>query len=665
MKKIIRILIILILLCGAVYAAYRYFLSGKSSFQSIYLVPENAVIVIESDAVFDAWDKIVHSDAWNTVRNIEALAELDRDIRSIDSLISKKIFLFRLLDRRKVMMSIHEYAAGKYENLYSINIGKISRLRNPEKLLRSLLGNEYPITKRDYSGQTIYEMQDKASGDMYIFSFLHDKLIFSPNYMLVEASIDEVDKMTIGRDLGFIEISKKVSGRGLFNVYIHNKYFPAYLLHYMGSIPSGMKEMDKELTYTGFKFSIGADGMISLEGYAGVNEQEKSIYSTILDAGNGGMKSMEVVPAEIASMVKISISNATDYFNQSLKQLNPVEYENHMATVQKLEKKFRINAQEHILSWIDDEIVLVQTKPSNLGHKNEFAAIIKSKSKKAAEANLQYIVKQIQKNAPVKFKTVEYEGFTLNYISFPGLIKMLFGRMLNKLERPYFTQIEEFVIFSNHPQTLKNIIDDYNNGKTLALSATFENFSKQFSRRNSAFCYVDIPVFYNNLNNFLNTETWKKLEKNKSYLNHFPYTGIEMENKDGLLHLTIKAVYSDTAESFTRMLYHGDDFLKLFSGEEIIIDESKPVNWYDPEIIIKDLDAKRAIGYNADGTVKYEVELKNGLKHGDFKEYFPEGRIKISGKFRDDLPDGNWKLFDENGELVMEKKIVKGQEVLY
>jgi len=663
MKRLLRIFIFLIIICGVVYTAYRYFLSGKSSFQSIYLVPSNAVIMVETDAVFDAWDKIIHSKSWKTVSHIEALAELDKEIRSLDSLISEKLFLFRLLDRRKVLMSVHEYVPGRFGYLYSINIGKISRLRNPEKLIGSLLGKDYPVTKRIYAGQTIYEMLDRSSGDMYIFSFLHDKLIFSTNYLLLEASVKETEKMTIGRNLHFIEISKRISGKGLFSIYIQYQYLPSYLQYIMGNTPENMQKIDEELTFSGASFSLDADGMISLEGYTGVNNEVYSIYTTVLEAGNGGMKSMEVIPAEIASMVKISISDPTVYFNNSLKQLNPQEYEKYMETMRKLEKKFRINTREHILSWIDDEIVLLQTKPSNLGSKNEFAAIIKSKGKKAAENNLGYIVKQIRKNAPVKFKTVVYEGFTINYLSFPGLIKLLFGRMLSKIERPYYTQIEEFVIFSNHPQTLKNIIDDYKKGNTLAGSPGFNDFSKQFSRRSSAFCYADIPVFYNNLQHFTGAEAWRKLEKNKRYINHFPRAGIEMENKDELLHLTIKALYSDTAGSFSRIRYDGDDFLQLFSVETSENEAIPLEEWYNPDVIIKDLDAKKAQMLYDEGTLKYEVELRNGMKHGSFREYFRNGKLKISGRFRNDIPDGTWKLYDENGTLLMERELKNGEEI--
>ena len=663
MKKIIRFIIYLIIIAGILFGAYSYFFSGKSSYRSIYLVPENAALLVESDAIFDAWSKIIHSNAWKTVSHIEALTGLDHEIQSLDSLLNKKMFLLRALGHRKVMMSIHEYSPGKYDYLYIVNVGKLTRLRNPEKILSSLLGKEYPVTKRMYNGQTIYELFEQKSGKMYTFCFVHEKLVFSANYLLTEASLDEQDKMTLGRDLQFTNVMKRISGRGLFNVYLCYRYFPSYLESVMGKTPESISDLRNELTYSAFSFSINTEGLIELEGYTGVNDSVTSFYSSALETGAGGLQSLEVVPARVASMVKISIENAPEYFKNSLNKLDPEEYRNYMEALQKLEKKFKISVNDNILSWIDDEIVLLQTQPSNLGQSNEFAAVIKARNKRLPKENLDYICRQIKRNSPVKIKTVPYGDYTISYISFPGLIKLLFGRMLDKIEKPYYTQINEYVIFSNHPQTLKNIIDDYVSGNTLANSIRYTDFARQFSKRSSAFTYVDIPVIYNNLKTLVGAQTWQKLDKNKPYVTHFPQAGIEIDNKDNLLHLSMKAKYSETGDDFSRVHYDADSFLRLFSFNEPA-SPARPL-WYEPEIVINDLDDKKISVDYEEGGVHYEAEFKNGLKHGLFKEYYPDGSLKVHGKFKNDLPEGTWKFYDEKGNLIEEKVFDPGTENEY
>ncbi len=662
MRRFFKIIVILVLLILLIFIANRYFLSGKSSYQSIYLVPANAAWIIESDAPFNAWDKIIHSDAWKTLSNIEVFAELNSDIQEIDSVLSDKIFLLRILGNKKALMSVHEYAQGKYDYLYIMNLGKITRLQNPEKIIASFLGSEYPITKRIFNTQTIYEMLDRESGEMYTFCFVHEKIIFSTNYRLIEASINEMDKMTIGRNLDFINVSKRVSGKGLFNLYINYTFFPDYMRWMLGKTTKSIADLKRELSFSAFSFDIDSEGMITLEGYTSVCDSVPSFYSSVLNTASGDFSSTEIIPSRVASLVKISFDDAVEFYDRSLSNLNQTEYESFITSQQKLEKKLNISVNNTIFSWIDDEIVLLQTQPSNLGRMNEFAAIIKSRDAKDAESNMNIIAKQIRRNTPVKVREVPYDEFIIHYISFPGLIKALFGKMLEKIEKPYFTQIGEYVIFSNHPQTLKNIIDDYKNRNTLKYSREYNQFTRQFDRRSSSFTYFEIPVLYNNLKEFVSIDTWQKMMKNKPYITCFPQAGVQIDQEDELLHLTVKAKYQEEIESYSLQQFDGS-FLSLFlmpdTTQRAI--ENEPL-WYDPEIVINDLDDKRMENKDEQGRIVYSIELKRGQKHGTYKAYYPDGQLKVSGKYKDDLQQGTWKYYDEEGIIIEEKEFEEGSE---
>ncbi len=664
MKKLFTILGVVILLAGILLLGKRFLLSGKSSFQSIYLIPSDAVMIIESDAVFDAWNKIVHSDAWKKISHIEALAELNREINAVDSVVSEKQWLLKAVGKRKVLVSIHPAQSGEYENLYVLNIGRAARARNPENLLRSLLGDDYRLTTRDYKGNMIYEMLDQESGDLYIFSLVNDKAVVSADYSLVEAALDERDKMTLGRDHDFINVSKRTSGKGLFNIYFNFRTFPEFMQNSLGSGSDAIRSLESELNFAALSFDITERGMISLEGYTGVEDSVASFYSSVLHAGNGSLSSSSIIPARVASMVKISFDDAGNYYRESLASLNAVDRENYNKKLHKLERKLKISVEENFLDWMDDEIVLLQTQPSNLGRSNEFAAIVKARNDEIHKQNMEYVGRQIEKNMPVRIREVRYGDYTISYISFPGLLKTLFGQMLEKIEKPYYTFIGEYIIFSNHPQTLKNIIDDYIAGNTLENSTDYSNFARNFDKSNSAYTYFDIPVLYNNLREFVDPTTWQKLYKNKPYITSFPKAGMQIDRKDGLLHVLLLSEYSERIEDYDVPRFDPDAFLKMFSAGE---DEAQAIpdpyaGWDDPVILIHDLDADEAVENYEEGGARYEASLKNGLKHGNYKAYYPSGAIMFRGRFRDDLRDGKWKLYDEEGNLIEEKLFSEGKE---
>lgn len=658
MKKTVKIILILLLLGGIAYFAGKRLFSGESSFQSVYLIPENASFIIESDNILDAWDKIVYSKAWGKIGKVPYFSELNKDIEGLDSLLNNNRKLFKIFAKRKILISCHEYRPGKNDYLFVLNIGKVAGFRNPEKILSSVLGDKYPLTKRKFKDNTIYELLNKKSGEMYYFSLLRDKAVISTTYTLIEASINEIEKMRLGRNLDFIDVSKHVSGKGLFNIYINYKTFTGFLENMLGKTTPGIHSLRKQLAFSAFAFDIKSDGSIALEGYNSMHDSVPSFFKSAIEAGEGGFSTPEIIPDRISSLVKIGFNNATDYYLQSMENLKSYEAQSYQENIENLEKKLKIDVEENLFSWMDDEIVLLQTQPSNLGRNNEFALIIKGKNDTDPLQNLDFIAHQIEKNTPVKIKQVKYDDYLIRYISFPGLLKLLFGKMLSKIEKPYYTIIGEYVVFSNHPQTLKNIIDDYKSKTVLEQSDDFTNFLNQFSNNNSAFAYVDVPVFFNGLKDFMSSTTWEKMNRQKSVITCFPQAGIEFGESSGLLHTIINVRFSDKPENYIIPTFT-NDFVTLFQSESASPEPvKKENNWFEPEIIIDNLDQREMNGYFEDGTLKFTVGLKEGLKHGTYKEYYPNGEVKVKGKFKNDLKESEWKLFDEKGNMI-ESKVFK------
>jgi antitoxin component YwqK of YwqJK toxin-antitoxin module len=248
-------------------------------------------------------------------------------------------------------------------------------------------------------------------------------------------------------------------------------------------------------------------------------------------------------------------------------------------------------------------------------------------------------------------------------LSFPGLLKALFGKTLERIEKPYYTFIDEYVIFSNHPQTLKNIIDDYEKGMTLENSDEFNNFAHYFDNKNNAYSYFDIPVLFNNMKEFVNNDTWMKLNKNKPYVTSFPQAGVQIDEKNNLLHVLIKATYDENIEDIAEQRFDINSFMNLFEDENEVNETDPHYGWDSPNIIIQDLDANVVREFFKDDKIKFEVSLKNGLIHGTYKAYYRNGQLMVRGKYQKDLREGKWKLYDEEGNLTKEKLFSEDKEI--
>ena len=80
--------------------------------------------------------------------------------------------------------------------------------------------------------------------------------------------------------------------------------------------------------------------------------------------------------------------------------------------------------------------------------------------------------------------------------------------------------------------------------------------------------------------------------------------------------------------------------------EEINIDDIFP----------EDLTDKKLTDTYANGQIRFEVSLKNGLKDGSYKEYDSLGNVIIKGRYKKNKKYGVWKYYTSKGALTRKEK---------
>ncbi|MBN1116730.1 MAG: DUF3352 domain-containing protein [Bacteroidales bacterium] len=655
-----RVLLILSLVIVLLIVTGIYFVRTSSGFRSIYFVPENSGLIIESKDPFAAWDKIIHSKAWEHYSKNEFFKEIDAEISSYDSLVNSSKILLKLIGKKSVMMAQIPTGKNEYDFVYIIDIGKLAGIKKPEKTIRTILGKNYELTTREYKNWKIIELLDKESSDFYFLSFAKGKLLFSFDPKMLEASLSASESMIIGRDIKFLDVKSEVSHKGLFSIYILHNNFSKFVASLSAEAKENYEMYAKGIAYSGLYFDMDADGLLRFESYSSFSEEITPNYLSVLQDGASNIESANIIPQRIASLAKINFDKGFDYFQNSMKMMGEENYLEYMSNLAQIQKRLKIDLEKNLFSWMDKEIVMLQTQPSNLGRSNEFAVILHAKDSANAVENLDFMWKQIKKSTPIKIKTVDYKGFRIDYIAFPGILKMLFGKAIRKIEKPYFSIINNNVVISNHPQTIKNIVDDYTNNETLANTENFEKFNAQFTRNTAALFYFEPPVLYHNLRDFVTTDTWLSLQKNKKYITCFSQAELQVKESDGMLNMVFLARYKPELEEWIKQFYNTSEITSLFSYVAPVpaIEAKAELEEKDtiPQIIISDFDAKKHEEHYENGQLKYQVELNDGIKHGNFKAFYENGELKIRGSFSDDEPTGKWKYYDEQGNLIKTDK---------
>ncbi len=666
MKKKIFTALFSLIFGYLIYQAYIFFLAPSNNLQGIYLVPKDAVLVIETQKPIDNWDDISNSDIWKHLQTNNYFKDLTKSLDGLDGIFNKKKKLIDFIGNRSLLISVHVYKYKKYGLLYIADLQKISKLKLLKNHLDSFVSDEYRVNKRSYHQHTITEIYDKKSRETLYISFIENQLIASYVHTLVENAVDQYKEPVIGRDLNFIEINKKVAYDNMFRLYVQYNYIDDYIKCFSDKPNKRIKDLSNSLVFSGFHFDLQRNNVLTADGYTNTNESTASYLKALQKSGKGYRTIAKVAPKRTAIYMSYAFDSFTEFYKnfESIQQENPKQFKAYQESLDKIENYLKINIKDNFISWVDDEIAVLQMQPVYTKGNHELALVLKVTNKTKAKTNLDFILKQIKKKTPVKFKTVAYKDYEIQFMSIKGFFKLFLGNLLDKFDKPYFTRIDDYVIFSNHPNTLKSIIDSYIAKETLNKSEDFKDFNRYFDKKSSVFTYINTPILYDNLYTLADKTTKEQIKRNKNYIICFPQIGFQLTPYANMFESKLIVSYQDPVIVKSKEQFKDKDIigpsetsnnLTTTNANDLIRVKAKDLFKVTP-IYPNNLNAKEYITRFKNGSTHTKVGLKDGVRNGKYREYHTNGEIKLKGRFKDGKQVRTWRAYDSNGNLLEKKK---------
>nr|WP_299070906.1 DUF3352 domain-containing protein [uncultured Allomuricauda sp.] len=640
------------------YLLYILVLSPKTNLQSIYLIPKDAVFVIESEKPIESWKKISKSNAWSHLNKNGYFAELTENIQKFDTIFNNNHKLFEFFDGRSLFISIHMVTPKDYGIFYVLDLKRIAKLNLLKTYLNTLLNENYTLSKRSYHNHEIIEVYDHKNKETMYLSFVKNQLVASYTHTLVEASIDQYKEPVLGRDLNFIEVNQKVGYEDLFRLYLQYNFLDDYYKRFSDKPTDWMNNVSQNFLFSGFSFDLDKNSTITANGFTNISFENENYLEALQKSGTAKRTIPKIAPKRTALYVSYGFDSFAEFYeNFELVQesSNSEDFESYKAGIEKVEQFLKIDVKENFVNWIGDEIALLQIKSEISKGKNDLALVLNTTDIDEAKTHLEFLLKQIKKKTPVKFKAVMYKDHEINFLSIKGFFKILLGKRFEKFDKPYFTLIDDYVIFSNNPNTLKSIIDDFVAKETLSTSRDFVDFDKRFERESSLFAYSNIPVLYDNLYALADGSTKIQLRKNKDFIICFPQIGLQLTPEENLFESRLVVSYQDV-EDVKKSTQFQEKQLQNIKKQTSNANSDPDAVFNLRPIYPTDLNAKSFAKKYSSGVIRFEVELKDGLKHGSYTEYYTNGAEKITGRFRKDEQVGTWRYFGSDGKLIRKKR---------
>ncbi len=303
-------------------------------------------------------------------------------------------------------------------------------------------------------------------------------------------------------------------------------------------------------------------------------------------------------------------------------------------------------------SWMSGEFAITQSEPGLLGHDPEVILAIRAKSIKDARKNMEFIEKKIKRRSPVKIKSVNYKDFEINYVEMKGFFRLFFGKLFDKFEKPYYTYVDDYVVFSNKAASLLSFVEDYEQKNLLKNNAGFKDAYSYMKSSSTIFLYTDMHKFYSQLKPMMNPATWNEIQSNKDVLYSFPYWTMQVIGDNNLASLQYVMDYRP---------YEPEEVVAVVSDEEDQDMDEEAVTEKEQMSELKRFYIEKFEGnvlreFYPEGALKSEAEVKEGKRHGRYREYHENGKLKLRGKYSNNQPKGTWKYYTEEGEFERKEK---------
>ncbi|NDV58077.1 DUF3352 domain-containing protein [Bacteroides sp. 519] len=666
-RKITGKVILVIILALVAYFAYSLgdiFLSPDKNIQQVYLVPEDAVFIIQSSDPVKDFTRFNRSKAWQTLKSAESIKEMAAEAEFADSLIRSNEILLSLVGERDMMISVHKTRPADFDFLVILDLQKTAKLSVVKDQIENvfkLMGST--VTRRQHNKIDILEVKDPETREIMYTAFIDNHIVLSFTSKLVEAAIDQRHTPKIGLNYSFIEADKLVAGKGLYRLFINYAYLPQFMKIYLDEDSESINMFASSMEFAGLYFDSNND-KIELKGYSIPKENLDPYIAALLKSGKHKMHAHEIMSARTAVYTNIGIEDPVKFMKEletAMQASDQEMYNTYTSSRKKIESLFGISLEEHFLSWMSGEFAISQLEPGLLGREPELILAVRANNKEDARKNMEFIEKKIKNRTPIKIKSVEYKEYQIHYIEMKGFFRLFFGKMFDKFEKPYYTYIDDYVLFSNKPSTLLSFIEDYEQKYLLKNDKGFKETSAQYDKSSTFFLYADFHKFYPQLQSLLTPDTWKDIAQSKDILYSFPYwsTQIIGDAQSPSLHYIMNYKPYNPKEEVVEEIEEDEEPDAIDTEEDNTEDAEETEERQISELelfYVEKFQGNVLREFYPDGVLKSETEIKAGKRHGRHREYYESGKLKLRGKYSKNAPKGTWKYYTEEGKQYKKER---------
>ncbi|MFH0893993.1 MAG: DUF3352 domain-containing protein [Bacteroidota bacterium] len=399
---------------------------------------------------------------------------------------------------------------------------------------------------------------------------------------------------------------------------------------------------------------------LSLKGWTNVNDSTASYLKAMLDITPAKMGAFEVMPDETAMYFSLTFKEFIKFYDNLQKEFarENDDYEGYAKRISKVEKYLKISLKDDFFGWIGNEIAMAMLRPSGTTDSKEAVIAVHASDINDAKEGMGHLMRQIKRRTPAKFQAVTHKEYEINYLNIKGFFRLFLGKLFDKIDKPYFTYIDDYVVFSNTPEMLMSVIDNYIMGKTLSRNTKFMRFVGGFNEAANVSIFLQMPKMYTYLWYYSDKDTKLSIRKNREHIASFARVGFQ-------LNATGKMFDTRLIADFEAPEGNLDDLEKVTTAENDLMSKEIESLSFKPVLTAEQLseDGEFKTKYQ-NGNLQYEYKVKEGKLDGLCRTYYESGKIKSAVNYKEGKAEGLATFYYENetrrAEVKLEEEKIVG-----
>ncbi len=452
--------------------------------EAISGIPSSAAVIIEVNR-FDKLYQGLEKSGWVKLSEKDDLFQKSNaQLQQLSQALLKNPESQSFFTSSPFFVSLHMIGTNHSTFLFTRGIGDQS---TQWQQIQEKIRQSYQPQAREYDGATIFSA--KVEEIDLVYSSYQNVLFISPEVALIEDAIRQINSgISLLQDARFKKLRSTANKKDDANIYVQYKNAPDFFGQFFSK---GQTSWLKDLSqWTELDMVCKSDGLLM----NGLSFSSDSIHHTLTlfsDNDPQRLSLFEVAPKNTAIAVFMGVNDFGKYHQKYKEQLRAnnqlMRYLKNVETIGKVE-----DVENDFLSWIESEFGFFITETKTAPAENSFA-VFKTKDQQLAIRSLGRLSNDY---------TEKYRGYQLNQISYNSLFGTLMGDLFQDIKKPYYTALDNYIVFANSQAGLRAVINSWLARNTLAYDNHFSQFYDHLNPRSNVLVYAKNPAAWKLYGNY-------------------------------------------------------------------------------------------------------------------------------------------------------------------